>query len=119
MISPDLTNVVWIKTILTNMIIPKSNRHIRPKKVKYPIPEIPDDSGKKSGTDWVLPKMIGYCMENHLELRSKRVKHVRKMSILIFLIQTVYFFVAKCATLSSRLVSIGTQSQNMYGFGNA
>ena len=29
------------------------------KKVKYPIPEIPDDSGKKSGTDWVLPKIIG------------------------------------------------------------
>ena len=32
---------------------------MRPKKVKYPIPEIPDDSGKKSGTDWVLPKIIG------------------------------------------------------------
>ena len=27
--------------------------------MKYPIPEIPDDSGKKSGTDWVLPKIIG------------------------------------------------------------
>ena len=59
MISPDLTNVVCVKTILTNMIIPKSNRHIRPKKVKYPIPEIPNDSEKHSGTDWVLPKIIG------------------------------------------------------------
>ena len=59
MISPDLTIVVWVETILTNMIIPKSNRQIRPKKVKYPIPEIPDDSEKKSGTDWVLPKIIG------------------------------------------------------------
>ena len=27
--------------------------------MKYPIPEIPDDSEKKSGTDWVLPKIIG------------------------------------------------------------
>ena len=26
--------------------------------MKYPIPEIPDDSEKKSGTDWVLPKII-------------------------------------------------------------
>ena len=59
MTSPDLTNVVWVKTILTNMNIQKSYRHIRPKKVKYPIPEIPDDSEKKSGTDWVLPKIIG------------------------------------------------------------
>ena len=41
------------------MNILNSYRHIRPKKVKYPIPEIPDDSGKKSGTDWVLPKIIG------------------------------------------------------------
>jgi hypothetical protein len=48
-----------LKTILTNMNILNSYRHIRPKKVKYPIPEIPDDSGKKSGTDWVLPKIIG------------------------------------------------------------
>ena len=59
MTSPDLTNVVWVKTILTNMNVQKSYRHIRPKKVKYPIPEIPDDSEKKSGTDWVLPKIIG------------------------------------------------------------
>ena len=29
------------------------------KKVKYPIPEIPDDSENKSGMDWVLPKIIG------------------------------------------------------------
>ena len=56
---PDLTNIVWIKSILTDMNILNSYRHIRPKKVKYPIPEIPDDSGKKSGTDWVLPKIIG------------------------------------------------------------
>ena len=48
-----------LKTILTDMNILNSYRHIRPKKVKYPIPKIPDDSGKKSGTDWVLPKIIG------------------------------------------------------------
>ena len=59
MTSPDLTNVVWVKTILTNMNVQKSYRHIWPKKVKYPIPKIPDDSEKKSGTDWVLPKIIG------------------------------------------------------------
>ena len=53
MTSPDLTNVVWVKTILY------SYTHIRPKKVKYPIPEIPDDSENKSGMDWVLPKIIG------------------------------------------------------------
>ena len=53
MTSPNLTNVVWVKTILY------SYRHIRPKKVKYPIPEIPDDSENKSGMDWVLPKIIG------------------------------------------------------------
>ena len=45
MTSPDLTNVVRVKTILTNMNILYSYRHIRPKKkVKYPIPEIHDDS---------------------------------------------------------------------------
>ena len=27
--------------------------------LEYPILEIPDDSVKKSGTDWVLPKIIG------------------------------------------------------------
>ena len=27
--------------------------------LEYPIPEIPDDSEKKSGMDWVLPKIIG------------------------------------------------------------
>ena len=59
MTSPDLTNVVWVKTILTNMNVQKSYRHIWPKKVKYLIPEIPDDTEKKSGTDWVLPKIIG------------------------------------------------------------
>ena len=41
------------------MNILKSYRLIRTKKVKYPIPEIPDDSEKKSGTDWVLPKNFG------------------------------------------------------------
>ena len=41
------------------MNILKSYRHIRPKKVKYPIPEIPDDSEKKSGMDWVLKKISG------------------------------------------------------------
>ena len=46
MTSPGLTNVVWVKTILTNMNILKSYRHIWPKKVKYPIPKIPDDSEK-------------------------------------------------------------------------
>ena len=51
MTSPNLTNVVWVKTILYS--------YIRPKKVKYPIPEIPDDSENKSGMDWVLPKIIG------------------------------------------------------------
>ena len=37
-----MTNVVWFKTILTDMNILNSYRHIQPKKVKYPIPEIPD-----------------------------------------------------------------------------
>ena len=59
MTSPGLTNVVWVKTILTNMNILKSYRHIRPKKVKYLIPEIPDDCEKKLGTDCVVPKIIG------------------------------------------------------------
>ena len=59
MTSTDLTNIVRVKTILTNMNVQKSYRHIWPKKVKYPIPKIPDDSEKKSGTDWVLPKIIG------------------------------------------------------------
>ena len=27
--------------------------------MKYPIPEIPDDSENKLGTNWVLPKIIG------------------------------------------------------------
>ena len=27
--------------------------------LEYPIPEIPDDSEKRSGMDWVLPKIIG------------------------------------------------------------
>ena len=49
MTSPNLTNVVWVKTILTNMNVQKSYRHIWPKKVKYPIPKIPDDSEKKIG----------------------------------------------------------------------
>ena len=41
------------------MNILKSYRLIQPKKVKYPIPEIPDDFENKSGMDWVLPKIIG------------------------------------------------------------
>ena len=49
MTSPDSTNVVRVKTVLTNMNVQKSYRHIWPKKVKYPIPEIPDDSEKKIG----------------------------------------------------------------------
>ena len=53
-----------LKTILTDMNILNSYRHIRPKKVKYPIPEIPDDSGKKLGRDWVLPKSIGSGIGN-------------------------------------------------------
>ena len=42
-----------LKTILTDMNILNTSGQ---KKVKYPIP---DDSGKKSGTDWVLSKIIG------------------------------------------------------------
>ena len=42
--------------------------------MKYPIPEIPDDSGKKSGTDWVLPKIIG----------SGRVSGTRQALIALF-----------------------------------
>ena len=38
------------------MNILNSYRHIRPKKVKYPIPEIPDDSEK----NWLW---IGYCQK--------------------------------------------------------
>ena len=52
MTCPDLTNVVWFKTIT---VTGTSGQ----KKEKYPIPEIPDDSENKSGTDWVLPKIIG------------------------------------------------------------
>ena len=57
MTSPDLTNVVLVKTILTNMNILKSYRLIRTKKVKYPIPEIPDDSEEKNRV------RIGYCQK--------------------------------------------------------
>ena len=59
MTSPDLTNVVWVKNNIDQHEYPKELQAIRPKKVKYPIPEIPDDSEKKSGTDWILPKIIG------------------------------------------------------------
>ena len=45
-----MTNDVWFKTILTDMNILYSYRHIYGLiKVKYPIPEIPDDSEKKIG----------------------------------------------------------------------
>ena len=63
MTSPDLKNVVWVKTILTNINILKSYRHIRPKKVKYPIPEISDDSEeKKNGYGLGIAKnyRVGY-----------------------------------------------------------
>ena len=56
---PDLTNVVWFKNNIDRHEYPKQLQAHPAKKVKYPIPEIPDDSGKKSGTDWVLPKIIG------------------------------------------------------------
>ena len=42
--------------------------------------EIPDDSGKKSGTDWVLPKIIG----------SGRVSGTRQ-ALMITMIQMVIF----------------------------
>ena len=63
MTCPDLANVVWFKTISTDMNIPVTvtvTGTSGQKKVKYTIPEIPNDSEeKKSGTDWVLPKIIG------------------------------------------------------------
>ena len=58
MTSPDLTNVLWVKTIFTNTNILKSYRHIRPKKVNYPIPEIPNDS--KYGLGIAKNYRVGY-----------------------------------------------------------
>ena len=72
-----------LKTILTDMNILNSYRHIRPKKLKYPIPQIPDDSGKKSGTDWVLPKIIG----------SGRVSGTRQALIPSSCLQFPYFWI--------------------------
>ena len=70
------------------MNILNSYKHIRPKKVKYPIPEIPDDSGKKSFTDWVLPKIIG----------SGRVSGTRQVlfvfgQVFVFVFGQVFVFV--------------------------
>ena len=50
---------MWFKNNIDRHEYPKQLQAHPAKKVKYPIPEIPDDSGKKSGTDWVLPKIIG------------------------------------------------------------
>ena len=48
----------WFKTILSDMNI--LYRHIRPKKGEIPNTRNTDDfEEKKSGTDWVLPKIIG------------------------------------------------------------
>ena len=66
------------------MNILKIYRHIRPKKVKYPIPEIPDDSEeKKLGTDWVLPKIIG----------SSRVSGTRQALMIIIIIIIIIFVI--------------------------
>ena len=51
---PDLTNVVWFKNNIDRHEYPKQLQAHPAKKS-----EMPDDAGKKSGTDWVLPKIIG------------------------------------------------------------
>lgn len=79
------------------MNILNSYRHIRPKKVKYPIPEIPDDSGKKSGTDWVLPKIIG----------SGRVSGTR---------QALLF--STCLVVRPTAVDVRVQSGKAWSFGH-
>ena len=51
---------MWFKLKLADMCILQAHRIVT--KIiflEYPIPEIPDDSKKKSGTDRVLPKIIG------------------------------------------------------------
>ena len=78
MTSPDLRNVVWVKTLLTKKNILKIYRHIRPKKVKYPIPEIPDDSENKSGMDWVLPKIIGSGPDHRPTAERMPLKSIEK-----------------------------------------
>ena len=50
---------MWFKNNIDRHEYPKQLQAHPAKKVKYPIPEIPDDSGKKSGMDWVLLKIIG------------------------------------------------------------
>ena len=50
---------MWFKNNIDRHEYPTQLQAHPAKKVKYPIPKIPDDSGKKSGTDWVLPKIIG------------------------------------------------------------
>ena len=59
MTSPDLTNVVWVKNNIDRHEYPKQLQAHPAKKSKYPLPEIPDDSEKKSGMDRVRPKIIG------------------------------------------------------------
>ena len=74
-----------LKTILTDMNILNSYRHIRPKKVKYPIPEIPDDSGKKIGYGLGIAKNyrvgsgIGYLSDTG-EKRSTTIMLIKKMA---------------------------------------
>ena len=52
----DLTNVVWFKNNIDRHEYPKQLQAHPAKKVKYPIPEIPDDSGKNR-------VRIGYCQK--------------------------------------------------------
>ena len=81
MTCPDLANVVWFKTISTDMNIPVTvtvTGTSGQKKVKYPIPEIPDDSEKKSGMDWVLPKIIGWVSGPRQALLLKHCCHSGK-----------------------------------------
>ena len=76
-----------LKTILTDMNILNSYRHIRPKKVKYPIPEIPDDSGKKSGMDRVLLKIIGSGRVSGTR-QSLVISKIRFQNIVIIILAT-------------------------------
>ena len=59
-ISCGSNNILWFKLILADMYILQAQR-IVPKFtfLEYPIPEIPGDSEKISGMDWVLPKNFG------------------------------------------------------------
>ena len=61
MTSPDLTNVVWVKNNIDQHEYPKELQAYPAKKVKYPIPEIPDEQkigyglgiAKNFGSGWV------------------------------------------------------------------